>query len=171
MSGHRESNAEGLSFHRKWRSSRCLGASPWCCFWHLHRPLCDQGQKEIHVINKVLEAGVRQVLGLISSSCCLVTIDVNNPILHLDVVSQVLRETPSFKGILSILHWRGEHCTKGGMLWGRGCQQNPTSLPCSSTPSRGQAQPQHQQQGVLGRQSPHGALRNSCLTPHHPNLK
>lgn len=28
MSGHRESNARGLSFHPKWRSSRCLGLPP-----------------------------------------------------------------------------------------------------------------------------------------------
>lgn len=83
-------------------------------FWavHLHGPLRDQGQEEVHVINEVLEAGVGQVLWLISFNCCFVSIDINYPILHLDMVSQVLTEIPGFKGILSILHWRGEHWTK-----------------------------------------------------------
>lgn len=79
---------------------------------HLHRPLCNQDQEEIHVIDEVLEAGVGQILWLISLSCCLVCVDINYPILHLHVVPQVLREVPSVKGILSILHWRGEHCSK-----------------------------------------------------------
>lgn len=83
-------------------------------YWvvHLHRPLCNEGQEEVHVINEVLEAGVGQVLWLISANRCLVSVDVNYPIFHLDVVSQVLGETLSFKGILSILHWWGEHWTK-----------------------------------------------------------
>lgn len=80
-----------------------------CWVVHLHRPLCNQGQEEVHVINEVLKAGVGQILWLISVSCCLVFIDVNYTILHLNVVSQVLTEIPHVKGILSILHWRGEH--------------------------------------------------------------
>lgn len=114
----------------------------------------------------MLEAGVRQVLWLISSSCCFVTIDVNDPILHLDMVSQVLREIPSFKGILSILHWWGEHCTKGRILWGCGCQPKPHKPATLLHPQ--------QRTGTAPAptvRSPHGALCNSFLTPCHPNLK
>lgn len=96
-------------------TSLCPRGRTWCVV-HLHRPLCNQDQEEVHVIHEALEAGVGQVLRLISLSRCLVCIDINYPILHLDMVSQVLGEIPSVKGILSTLHWRGEHCTKRRIL-------------------------------------------------------
>lgn len=104
-----------LTSFRLLRQDLC-SCTQQCWVMHLHRSLCNQGQEEVHVINEVLKIGVGQVLWLVSASCCFVSIDVNYPILHLNVVSQVLSKIPSFKGILSILHRWCEHWTKRRIL-------------------------------------------------------
>lgn len=72
--------------------------------------LCNESNKEVHVIDECVVVGPGQVFGLMFVSSCSIVVHIHETLLHAGNITQILWQVLGVKGVFSIL-WRSrEDC-------------------------------------------------------------